>query len=230
MYRTPCSLLNRELPLAVFLLLIVPAMLLTSCGSPEKQDSAPTVEEEVDLENADVYTLEVVKDRKTKDLYFIRDDNSPIPIADREYFQRLNYYAPDKAFAFETTLDRLPEPESIIMATSKDKPRTMLHIGHLPFTYEGTEHRLAVYQPEDTTGGLYWFIPFTDATTGTETYSGGRYIDIERPYSDTIFLDFNYAYNPYCAYNDKYDCPIPPEENALPIAIKAGEKNYSTAH
>ncbi len=73
----------------------------------------------------------------------------------------------------------------------------------------------------------YLFLPFTDLTNGNGTYGGGRYIDLEIPKGDTMVIDFNKSYNPYCAYNGKYSCPIPPKENDLNIAIKAGVKNYS---
>ncbi|TNF44645.1 MAG: DUF1684 domain-containing protein, partial [Cytophagales bacterium] len=102
----------------------------------------------------------------------------------------------------------------------------MLHLGALPFTIDGTEYALQVYAPKDTSDGNYWFIPFTDATSGGETYGGGRYLDIDDVSSDTVFVDFNYAYNPYCAYNPDYACPLPPKENLLTISIEAGEKNY----
>jgi len=127
-------------------------------------------------------------------------------------------------------LRRLPAQREVTIATSKDKPRIMLHIGALPFTFEGKEYALQVYAPKDTSEGNYWFVPFTDATSGGETYGGGRYIDIDDVRSDSLFLDFNYAYNPYCAYNERFDCPIPPPENALPIAIRAGERDYPLHH
>ena len=87
-------------------------------------------------------------------------------------------------------LRRLPVPEEVTIATSKDRPRIMLHIGELPFTVGGQPCALQVYAPKDTTDGSYWFIPFIDTTNGHETYDGGRYIDIDEVASDTVFLDF----------------------------------------
>jgi uncharacterized protein (DUF1684 family) len=106
----------------------------------------------------------------------------------------------------------------------------MMHIGELPFEWDGQPYAVQVYAPKDTSEGNYWFIPFTDNTTGVESYGGGRYIDIDEVSTDSLFLDFNYAYSPYCAYNERYDCPIPPPENALPITIAAGEKTYPLHH
>ncbi|MBE0645264.1 MAG: DUF1684 domain-containing protein [Bacteroidetes bacterium] len=214
---------NRERSLAVFL--FVTSLLLASCGQPDKKDETKS-----DAADDDVYTLEVKKDRLEKDKYLLTAPNTPIKASDMELFAGLSYYPVDKSFVFETVLRRLAEPEEVTIATSKDRPRIMLHIGALPFTVEGKEYALQVYAPKDTTDGNYWFIPFTDKTSGEETYGGGRYIDIDDIASDSTFLDFNYAYNPYCSYNERYDCPIPPPENALPIPIPAGERNYPLHH
>ncbi|HEV7330737.1 MAG TPA: DUF1684 domain-containing protein [Flavisolibacter sp.] len=109
--------------------------------------------------------------------------------------------------------------------------------GTLHFRLNGKNLLLNVYQSQDLMQSEayrnYLFLPFTDATNGSETYEGGRYIDltIQDIQNNTVLLDFNKAYNPYCAYvSGKYNCPIPPKENALPVAIKAGEKAFAAAH
>lgn len=217
--------LNRGHALAVFLTLAVCISLISGCGRKTHPET-----QAYNIDTSDVYSLEVVKDRKEKDLHFLRDASSPLLESDRAEFEGLPYFPPDRTWAFECTLQRFPQPKAFVMATSKDSPRDMLHIGYLPFTRDGKEHRLNVFAPRDTSDGNYWFIPFTDASTGGETYAGGRFLDIESPGSDTVFLDFNYAYNPLCAYNPKYDCPIPPAENRLAIAIPAGEKKFKAGH
>lgn len=217
---------DRERTLTVFLLwliLLAPAASLLLGGCGKKQDVKNAV---AGLEHQSLYSLELTKDRKQKDLYLLTNERSPLKEEDKDRFEGLDYFAPDTAFAFPVTLRRYPAPKEIVMATSKDKPREMWCIGYFPFQYEGAEHRLQVYMPKDTSDGAYWFIPFADASTGKETYEGGRFIDIEDISSDSTFLDFNYAYNPYCAYNPRYDCPIPPAENRLSVAIRAGEKKY----
>jgi hypothetical protein len=221
---------NREQPLAVFLfatlLLTTTLLLLASCGQPAKKQDAQSA-----IDSSDVYTLEVRKDRLEKDKYLLTAPNTPIKASDMEQFKGLAYYPVDKSFVFPTVLQRLATPEEVTIATSKDRPRIMLHIGALPFTtVEGQPCTLQVYAPKDTSEGNYWFIPFIDQTNDDETYGGGRYIDIDDIASDSVFLDFNYAYNPYCAYNERYDCPIPPMENVLPVPIRAGEKNYPLHH
>ena len=214
---------SREHRLAVFCLLIA-SLAFSACGKNERAAQQETAEEE------DLYTLEVRKDRLEKDKYFLSSPNSPIKASDLEYLKGLAYYPVDKAFAFHTALRRLPEPAEVTVATSKNRPRIMLHLGELPFMFEGAEYALQVFAPKDTSEGNYWFIPFTDATSGGETYGAGRFLDIEDISSDSTVLDFNYAYNPYCAYNERYDCPIPPPENHLPIEIRAGEKEYPLHH
>ena len=214
---------NRESLLAVFCCLVF-AMAVSGCGKAKPDSSGVK-----DGSETDMYTLEVTKDRKQKDLSLLKSPNTPILDSHKEVFLGLDYYPPDKAWAFQSILQRLDAPEEVTIETSKDRPRTMLYIGDFPFRVNGSTYRLRAYAPKDTAGGNYWFIPFMDATNGKETYSGGRFIDIEDTSSDTTFIDFNYAYNPYCAYNHGYDCPIPPEENRLNIEILAGEKNYPLA-
>lgn len=214
---------NREHSLAVFLFATI--LLLTSCGQPDKKQDAQS-----DIDSSDVYTLEVRKDRLEKDKYLLTAPNSPIKASDMEQFKGLAYFPIDKSYVFATVLQRLASPEEVTIATSKDRPRIMLHIGALPFSFDGKKYALQVYAPKDTSDGNYWFIPFTDGSSGKDSYGGGRYIDIDDVTSDSTFLDFNYAYNPYCSYNERYDCPIPPPENALPIFIRAGERNYPLHH
>jgi uncharacterized protein (DUF1684 family) len=224
MKRRACDT-NRKRTLAVFRFSSCAALAALLAASGCGRHAAPQPKENP-LLNESLYSLEVRKDRKVKDLSFLRDPQSPLKPEDQERFNGLAYYTPDKSFAFTSVLERLDPPQSIVMATSKDRPREMQFIGRLPFVYQGKEYRLRVYMPKDTSGGAYWFIPFTDATTGGETYGGGRYIDIDHVESDSVVLDFNFAYNPYCAYNDRYDCPIPPAENRIPFAVTAGEKKY----
>jgi uncharacterized protein (DUF1684 family) len=224
---TPRHFRNREHSLAVFSCLAAAFLLvLSSCGSPEEKAG-----DQPAIDSTDVYTMEVMKDRLEKDKYLLSSPATPIKASDMELFSGLAYFPVNKDLVFYTALEPLAEPEEVTIATSKDRPRQMLHIGALPFTItqgspDPQTFRLQVYAPKDTTDGNYWFIPFADLTNMDETYAGGRYIDIEEIYADSVFLDFNYAYSPYCAYNERYDCPIPPPDNAMPIRIEAGEKLY----
>jgi uncharacterized protein len=199
------------------------SLLFTGCNKAQQNTQT------VGVDTSDIYTLEVIRDRKKKDLHFLKDVNSPLKEADKGSFKGLEYYPPDKSFAFPVMLQRKAAPEPVTIAKSKDKPLEMLNIGSFTFTAGGRPYSLQVYMPKDTSQQKYWFIPFNDATNETETYHGGRFIDIENPQSDSTILDFNFCYSPYCAYNDRYDCPIPPKANTLKLAVKAGEKNYHPA-
>jgi uncharacterized protein (DUF1684 family) len=109
------------------------------------------------------------------------------------------------------------------MQTSTHQPRQMERIGTLAFTLQGKLLRLAAYH-EVGDSSDHLFVPFTDLTSGKETYQAGRYLDIARSPTGVYVVDFNEAYNPYCYYNSTYDCPYPPKENRLSVAITAGEK------
>jgi hypothetical protein len=128
----------------------------------------------------------------------------------------LKFYENSKTFKMKTTTDRLPEYKIYASAT---------------FKINGTEHVLHIYQNQklllNTDYEDYLFLPFTDNTNGVSSYGGGRYIDLNIPKGDTMIIDFNQAYNPYCAYNHKYSCPIPPSANDLNIEIPVGVKKYS---
>ncbi len=219
---------NRERRLTVFLcaLILVSTTLFSACGG--RKEASASQEETVDT--SDVYVQEVTLDRKRKDLHFLRDEASPLKASDKGSFTGLAYFPVSRSYAFRTALHAETPPVEVTIATSKNRPRTMLRVGWLPFVIEGRELRLWAYAPKDTSDGFYWFVPFTDATTGGESYSAGRFLEIEDVTADSVWLDFNYAYNPYCAYNEAYDCPIPPEENRLPVAIRAGERTHGAGH
>lgn len=171
------------------------------------------------------YLAALALERQTKDAELARASNSPIPPGDRTRFLPLAYYPPDPRYAVPAAFQ--PEPPAqrtqVVMQTSADKPRLMERLGTLRFTLDGRQMSLSAFveagQPADRL-----FVPFADETSGKETYAAGRYLDI-RPESTGIYVvDFNRAYNPYCYYNASYDCPFPPRENRLPVAIPAGER------
>ena len=114
---------------------------------------------------------------------------------------------------------------AIIIATSDGKEKRFLPYGYLDFELHGKPNRLAIYQSSEF-GRKELFLGFGDQTSAESTYGGGRYLNIAHDGSDRITLDFNLAYNPYCAYNPTFVCPIPPRENILDISINAGEKDY----
>lgn len=169
---------------------------------------------------------ETLQERRDKDSFMRLDEQSPIKDEEKKSFPGLNYFDPDPDWKIEARVKENEEKELIVLPTSDDKQKPFKKWGYAVFEKEGKEYRLllleAAFGVEDE--GL--FLPFSDATSARETYGAGRYLDPEMPKNKKITLDFNKAYNPYCAYSDEYSCPFPPEENILPLAVTAGEKTF----
>lgn len=151
--------------------------------------------------------------------------HSPLPKEERGHFTHLPRFPADKAYRVSARFEA-GAGEVFGMKTSTEREPKYQPMGVLHFTLEGVEEQLTVYRNIDLSrlDGYrnYLFVPFTDLTNGESTYGGGRYLDLEGPLEELVELDFNRAYNPYCAYGGAYSCPIPPEENHLEVAIRAG--------
>lgn len=173
---------------------------------------------------------ERVKTERQAALDFLKNDsNSPIPPDERKNFTAENNYFPiDPAHNIDAQYNRLSNQKPVTMATSDGKQRKFVPYGKFTFTLRGQEMSLIAYEPIGTNNDGRLFIPFYDASNGSETYGGGRYLNVPKPRTAETKLDFNLTYNPYCAYNDGYSCPVPPKENTLPVKILAGEKAYKT--
>jgi hypothetical protein len=142
-------------------------------------------------------------------------------------FEPPRHYDDDPAFRFRAPLVRAADPETLTLQTSLGRTKEYRRVGHFDLPIGGRQVRLHAYQPlfaAAAEGSLA--ILFSDATSGNETYGSGRYLDLDPPVDGLYTVDFNRAYNPYCAYTDAYNCPIPPPENRLGVAIRAGEKSY----
>jgi len=158
--------------------------------------------------------------RQRKDEFFKTGAESPIPAEERSSFTGLKYFPDNPHLRFSVPLIRVPE-EELEFETSSGEKKIFRRIGKLQFSVDGHPAQLTLYQAAS---GSY-FLPFRDATSGNETYGAGRYLEVEE--EDGKFrLDFNYAYNPYCAYAPGYSCPLPPMENWLKVPIRAGERKY----
>ena len=155
---------------------------------------------------------------------------SPLKEEDRSHFKALEFFSIDKKYIVEAVLIRTKKEKTFQMKTSTDRTPLYKKYGELHFTLEGKEMKLNVYQNIDLMKLQdykdYLFLPFSDLTNGKESYIGGRYIDMRIPEGHKVAIDFNKAYNPYCAYNYEYSCPIVPLENNLNIEIKAGVKKF----
>ena len=175
---------------------------------------------------------EIKQLRAEKDEWMRTSPYSPIPHEIRHDMKGLDYFPPDARYRFVLRLSVYPNPERLRMATSKGQERDYLRYGSFEFEIEGKTQRLQVYkavpahQREIIDGVESLFVPFRDTTSGKESYGAARYIDLEMSSSGVYVLDFNLAYNPYCAYSEDYVCPFPPPENWMKVPIMAGEKNF----
>ena len=160
--------------------------------------------------------------RAGKDDYFKQSHHSPIPHEDRHGFDGLSYYEPNADLVF--TLETIEaDGAELTIETSDGQQRVYRRAATVEFEAGGQQNSLALYD----TGDPGYFVAFKDGTSGKETYGAGRYLDIEPNEDGTVTLDFNYAYNPSCVYDEAYSCPLPPLENWLQVPIEAGEKSYS---
>jgi uncharacterized protein (DUF1684 family) len=168
---------------------------------------------------------EVETYRADRDRFMREDPESPIPANKKTVMLPLRYYPPDPTFSVPAVLNvstgRRPVME---VPTSKGVPRRVELVGELQFTLKGQKLTLGAFVEEGTRQISSLFVPFADMTTGTDTYPAGRYLDLHPTATGIYTIDFNKAYNPFCAYNNSYECPLPPPSNRLKLAITAGEK------
>lgn len=172
------------------------------------------------------YAAAILKERKEKDEYMRRSDDSPF--TEKDKFTGLKYFTPDPAYKVTAKLFPVDNKKVIVLSTSTGEEGRYLEYAWAAFKLNGVECKLLLLEvmaAGPTRGSL--FLAFADETSANKTYGAGRYLDVKKiPGATSIQLDFNKAYNPYCAYTDHYSCPFPPRENILKIAIRAGEKSY----
>ena len=177
---------------------------------------------------------EILEHREHQHQEFLDKKGSPLEENDRINFKGLNYYPIDLKYRVKAKFVRTENTDLFKMKTSTTRLPEYRKYGEVYFTIDDKDLRLEVYQSPDIMKmpgySDYLFIPFTDPTNGDETYDVGRYLEMRIPTGDEVILDFNKCYNPYCSYNSKYSCPIPPEANQLPVPILAGEKKFKDSH
>ena len=159
--------------------------------------------------------------RREKDDFFAHHPHSPLTREQKKTFRGLAYFPKNSSLRLEVGVERFPEAETIEMQTSTGDVQSYTRFGRFKFTVEGQEAALTIYSSEDS-----YFLPFVDAQAGKETYPAGRYLEPQQLPDGKFLVDFNYAYNPYCAYNEMWSCPLTPFENRLKVAILAGEKLF----
>lgn len=161
------------------------------------------------------------KFRVAKDDFFTSHPQSPLTPLQKRTFTGLRYFDENPALRLELTVEPFPEREQIDIQTSTGEIRTYIRFGRLKFLVDGQEAELTLYETEHG-----FFLPFVDSLAGKETYPAGRYLDLEPLPGNRFLVDFNLAYNPYCAYNDAWSCALTPFENRLKVPIRAGEKMF----
>lgn len=180
------------------------------------------------------YADSIARHREMYKNDFLTSSNSPLK--SQEDLAYLRFYESDSTYRVEATVELTPKAEPFEMPTYNGQTRPHVEYAVVSFVLNGKPQQLTIYrnlnllrlpQYRD-----YLFLPFKDATSGYATYGGGRYLDLRLGdiKDGRMIIDFNKAYNPYCAYHEGYACPVPPKKNTLPIAIEAGEKTYGKAH
>jgi hypothetical protein len=203
------------------------SLLIFACGNEKKYHDSNERETPITASEklASVFQFQEELNTEFKD-----PEVSPLPDRYRKDFEGLDFFKPDTNYIIKAKFTRTPDAIPFLMPTTTDRKSKEVVYGISHFTLNGKEYKLEIYQnPELTLDEAfvdYLFLPFTDNTNGTETYGGGRYLDLKIPDGDSIVLDFNKAYNPYCAYNKKYSCPLVPSVNNLNTKVLAGVKAF----
>jgi uncharacterized protein len=195
-------------------LVVIALALMTACTSgPGAPDQS-------------VQLKELAEHRAATERFMREAENSPIPKDKLGKLLPLRYFEPDMSYSTAAQLDLSPAGQRPVaeMPTSTGSVARYERVGFLRFTLSGQEYSLGAFVPEGTQRISELFVPFADGTSGKETYAAGRYLNLVPTSTGLYQIDFNYAYNPYCAYNKEYECPYPPPGNRLKIPIPAGEK------
>jgi uncharacterized protein (DUF1684 family) len=161
--------------------------------------------------------------RKERDEFFRTDHHSPLAHEQTHHFTGLEYFPENPELVVVSELEPHPEGGEVTMETSTGEAQVYDRAAVIHFSVDGEPAQVTLYRPK---GEDSFFLPFRDALSGRETYGAGRYLDVPPPHNGHVVVDFNYAYNPSCAYNPKFSCPLPPRENWLQVPIRAGEKDF----
>jgi len=212
---------------AILACLFLGFFLTVSCKQKKKYHDV--AEEKIAAIQTDA-TADILKFQKELNEEFKNPETSPLSDTYRKDFEELDFFAPDTSYVVKAKLVRTPEAIPFLMPTNTDRKSEEVVYGIAYFRLNGEVRQLEIYQNKELMLEEeyvdYLFLPFTDLTNTEETYGGGRYIDLRIPKTDEIIIDFNRAYNPYCAYNKKYSCPLVPAVNHLNTKVLAGVKDF----
>ena len=175
-----------------------------------------------ETESPEAYKKKIITERNENDRFMRNSEESPF-VKNNISYNGLSYFEPDLKYKINARFVRTEEPKIVTLSTSDGKIREYLEFGIAHFTLNKVENKLLILEnAEDGT----LFLAFGDETSAYETYGAGRYLDVKYEGGNSLLLDFNLAYNPYCAYSESFSCPFPAPDNLLSIAINAGEKSY----
>ena len=175
-------------------------------------------------ETAEDYQERIAEDRLRTERFMKASPESPFA-PDSLEFTELSYYPADPAYRVRARIEPVKDKKLMVLPTSTGEEEKYIRYGYAVFELKGQLHRLLVLEPFEQPAQL--FVAFADDTRGDTTYGGGRYLNVDKPSrtgQKSLELDFNQAYNPYCAYNGTFSCPLPPRENLMTTAVEAGEK------
>jgi len=206
---------------SIFILLVIIILTVFGCNNKSNEE---TLSSQLD----ESYLTEIKIERTMKDSSMQYDPHSPFNRDPKAEYAELKYYEPVSEFIFTSKLYKYDTIDTVDVYGTRGELRRVLKLGYVELNYRNDEHIVNVYKAFGRDGTPYYSIWFTDKTTGNETYGVGRYLDFEYEEDpDHIYtVDFNKAYNPYCAYSAEFTCPIPREEDYIDFEIKAGEKNF----
>lgn len=205
---------------ATSLLLILAAvsapLIQAGCGSEAR--CVPAAPPDLASYQAGIEDSRLARERAFRD-----PENSPVPLEELESWSGLDFYPVDPSYRLEGKLVRHSRPQRTEISATGGELRAAEEVGYFVLDLGAGDERLPLFRMLE---GGHWFLPFLDATTEVETYPAGRYLEVEELPNGSFLLDFNEAYNPYCAYGGDWSCPITPESNRLQAAILAGERGY----
>ena len=170
------------------------------------------------------YPAKIAGIRAAKDESFKSDPDSPVPADKKATMVPLAYFPIDESYAVPATLEPAADRTRMQVPTSTGKMRSIERVGTLKFSIKGKSLRLTAFVDLESREANRLFVPFSDLTSGAETYPAGRYMELDPTPTGIYVVDFNIAYHPYCYYSPDYDCPFPPKENRLEVPIRAGER------
>ncbi len=161
--------------------------------------------------------------RQEKDAIFLHDAHSPLTAKQKKDFSGLDYFDKNPDLVFSVEVEEFEQKEVVNILTSTGETQSYQRVGKITFAVDGKRTQLTLFASNDG-----FFLPFSDALSGKETYGAGRYLEPVELENGKLLIDFNYAYNPYCAYNDRWSCPMTPAENRLEVPIRAGERVFTS--